>query len=102
MQISPPQSTVPDDVLTLGDRIDDATLSATPIGRVRVVHLARTGLSPTARAEEPGCSEQTAMAWREHYRSDGRAGLRDPPRVLYLSHSPDRISAARTIDTCVR
>jgi len=61
MRISPPQSADPDDVLTRSGWIEDATLSASAIRRVCIVLLARTGLGPTAIAEELGCSEQTAM-----------------------------------------
>jgi hypothetical protein len=56
--------------------------------------------SPPRRAEEPGRLDRTAMNWRATRPT--AAPTAGSITVLYLPHSPDRTSAARTIHTCVR
>lgn len=48
--------------------------------RAHIVLLSGAGMGPTAVAEEVGCSKQTVITWRERYRTQGLAGLRDAPR----------------------
>lgn len=56
------------------------TSSETIRRRARIVLLSGEGVAAAAIADRLGCSRQTVVTWRERYRRDGLAGLRDQPR----------------------
>lgn len=69
-----------EDVATLRDWVTSDLVGRAVARRARVVLLSAEGLGPTAVAAEVGCSKQTVITWRERYRAEGVAGLRDAPR----------------------
>lgn len=93
MRNSPPLPVAARDVAVLRGWVESGSAGAAAIRRARIVLLSRDGLGPSAIAEELGCSKQTVITWRERYRSDGLAGLRDAPR----SGRPITVDAAAVV-----
>ena len=80
MRISPPLSVAAGDSAILQEWVEKHPASSALGRRARIVLLCGTGRGPSAVAADLGCSKQTVITWRERYRADGIAGLRDAPR----------------------
>lgn len=93
MRISPPLSVDAGDARTLSSWVETEPDGSTAARRALIVLLSGKGLGPSAIADEVGCSKQMAITWRERYRADGLAGLRDAPR----SGRPATVDAAAVI-----
>jgi transposase len=81
MRTFPPLEVDADDAATLRGWTESGTVGPAAARRARIVLRSSEGVGPTALAAELGCSPQTVLTWRERYRADGIAGLRDAPRA---------------------
>ncbi len=79
MRRSPPLLVDARDAVVLGGWISDPAQPALA-QRAQIVLLCSDGHGPSAVADRVCCSKQTVIAWRERYRNEGLAGLRDAPR----------------------
>lgn len=80
MRDIPPFVVDPDDIGVLQEWAAAGTVGAAVARRARIVLGSADGRGSTALAAELGCSPQTVLTWRERYRAEGLAGLKDAPR----------------------
>ncbi|WP_219416053.1 helix-turn-helix domain-containing protein [Pseudonocardia nigra] len=81
------------DAEILREWVESNLAGAAAVRRARIVLLAAAGRGTASIADELGCSKQTVITWRERYRAEGIAGLRDAPR----SGRPSTVDAAAVI-----
>ncbi|MGH3807260.1 MAG: IS630 family transposase [Pseudonocardiaceae bacterium] len=79
------------DRVELERRVRSQTEPAGTAQRARIVLLSADGVMGRDIANMVGCSEQTVVAWRARYATEGLAGLDDRPR----SGRPPTIDAAK-------
>lgn len=98
MRISPPLSVDARDASTLRAWIETGPPGSAAVRRAHIVLLSAAGFGPAAIAEDLSCSKQTVITWRERYRSDGVAGLRDAPRSGRPTTVDPAVVIARTLE----
>lgn len=95
MRTVAPLEVNPDDVPTLLGWLEHGAARRALQLRARIVLMARDGCGPTRISDTLGCSKQTAISWRNRYRTHGLAGLVDAPRSgRPLAIDPELVLAA--------
>ncbi len=97
MRSAPPLLVDARDAVVLNGWMSDPAAPALA-QRAQIVMLCGEGYGPSVVAAQAFCSKQTVISWRERYRSEGLAGLRDAPRPgRPVTVDPDAVVLATVV-----
>ncbi|HVL84947.1 MAG TPA: helix-turn-helix domain-containing protein [Pseudonocardia sp.] len=97
MRTAPPLPVDDADARVLHEWAGSAGAAPALARRARIVLLAAQGLGPGVIAARVGCTKQTAVTWRERYRTGGLPALHDAPRSGRPASVDEAAVVARTV-----